>query len=165
MNLEEFKIDIKELEKGDKVYSLVHGDLIFQKINSSSIYPVECRRGKQGRSFSFSKDGKERRDEKNPTLLKSNPFLEIKKTETSDVFIPKVMEVSHGGNLWHERYVVFKSEKEGVITASALSQGGFTPTYWKYSREVGSVSKIQEFTIEELAKLAGFDPELIRLKS
>jgi hypothetical protein len=164
MNLKKFKIDFKSIKKGDKVYSLVHGDLFFIKITLGNTYPVVCRRGKSGTEYSFSMAGKERSGEKNQTLFKSNPFLEIEKIEASNVFIPKVMEVSDNNVSWYEKYVVHCCEM-GTVSVSA-SEFSITSTVWKYSREVQEKQDpLEEFTLEELAKLAGKNPELIRLKS
>ncbi len=140
-------IDFNKLKVGQKLWHVVHGELMINNLNNNSIhYPLTCDQ------LSFSKNGKSHIDHKYPSLYLSNPFEQINE-------FPKLMEVSNNREYWSKEKVIYKTASHYI---AVNDKSGHIIKY-EYAREIQE-PVIIEYTLEEIADKFGVDVNTIRIK-
>jgi len=78
---------MKELQVGEKKWSIQLGDCMVYEIDKDSGYPIRCK-NTHGSDDSYTIDGKRHINDSNPSLFESNPFK--RSVDTNETIEPKL---------------------------------------------------------------------------
>ena len=142
------KEDLSNLKIGDKVYSIQKGWGVVVDFNDAIIVRVSSTK------YTFTLGGKYFTSDLNQSLFTFNPFEKINE-------FPKWMEVKkRGEEEWEKAYVI--AYVFDAYLCFPNTKGYLFNSF--YVNEVREIQPIKEFTMEELAKLAGVDVKDFRIK-
>ena len=155
-------IIIKDLKKGDKLYSTIHGIVEFDKIiEGSSVYAIRTL-DKNEYPCTFTSEGKWHDGHINPCLFKTNPFKEVERV---------VLVKDKDSDLPRKRVLMTIKDGRAICWAVAETIKDVNPingaTFWNMWKEIGEVEtpKIIELTFQDISngKGVGVDPKLIKI--
>lgn len=154
--MKHLEINFDNLVVGQKVWSILHGELVIANLEKTNRYPITVvDSNKQEKIFTI--EGKYHLNHTYPALFLSNPFEQVSE-------FPKVMEVSDNNYNWYKRVVVIADNKyyftRSNIESIAEVKGTEKLLRWAYAREV----QIHELTLKDIADKFGISVDSIRIK-
>ena len=149
-------IKIKELKKGDLLFSTMNGEVTFVKIENEKLFPIKIKTD-SGEILGFTNEGRYFVDDKLPTLFKQNPFKEPERVvmvgnKTSGLIYPRVLIMIKNGQAvcWDKAETIEQERKETSL---------FSWINWR------EVDEVIELTLQDISngKGVGVDPKLIKI--